>query len=78
MVKCKVTTLSHPDEFVIVRVGEFVDAVYVVPYHVKLLQANAVVSPLLVFPIVKFKVTTLSHPDLLVNVFVGATTGVEV
>ena len=45
-VKCKVTTLSHPDAFVNVCVG-FDDTVYVVPYHVNELHANAVVSPVL-------------------------------
>ena len=43
-VKCKVTTLSHPEAFVNVCVG-FDDAVYVVRYHVNWLHANAVVSP---------------------------------
>ena len=41
------------------------------PYHVKLLHANAVVSPVLLWPTVKCKVTTESHPDAFVKVCVG-------
>ena len=43
-VRCNVTTESHPAALVNVCVGVPV-AEYVVPYHVKLLQATAVVSP---------------------------------
>ena len=40
------------------------------PYQVKLLQADAVVSPVLLCPTVKCKVTTLSQPLAFVNVCV--------
>ena len=46
IVKCKVTTLSHPLTFVNVCVG-VADEVYVLLYHTKLPQAVAEVSPLL-------------------------------
>ena len=78
-VKCKVTTLSQPEAFVNVCVGATAGVdVYVVPYHVKLLQAKAVVSPVLLWPTVKCKVTTLSQPLAFVNVCVGAMAGVDV
>lgn len=48
IVKCNVTTLSQPATFVKVCVGEFVDELYVTPYHIKLPQAVAEVSPVLV------------------------------
>ena len=46
IVKCNVTTLSHPLTFVNVCVG-VEDEVYVLPYQTKLPQAVAVVSALL-------------------------------
>ena len=44
----------------------------------KLLQANAVVSPVLLWPTVKCNVTTESQPEALVKVCFGAISGVEV
>ena len=44
MVKCKVTILSHPTALVNVCVG-LDEEEYVVPYQVKLVQADTVVSP---------------------------------
>lgn len=46
IVKCNVTTLSQPLTFVYVCVG-VAEAVYLTPYHRKLTQAVAVVSPVL-------------------------------
>ena len=78
-VKCSVTTLSQPLALVKVCLGATVGVdVYVVPYHVKLLHANAVVSPVLLWPTVRCSVTTLSQPLTLVKVCFGATAGVEV
>jgi hypothetical protein len=60
-----------------VRVG-VAEAVYVVPYQSKLLHENAVVSPVLEFPIVKFNVTTESQPLTFVKVRVGVAEAVYV
>ena len=48
------------------------------PCQVKLTQANAVVSPVLLCPTVKCNVTTESQPLAFVNVCVGAMAGVSV
>ena len=56
IVKCNVTTLSHPFTFVNVCVG-VEDEVYVLLYHTKLTQAAAVVSPVLGVHAVIFTVT---------------------
>ena len=62
IVKCNVTTLSHPLTFVNVWVG-VADEVYVLLYHTKLPQAVAVVSPLLlVFGAATPKPTALAQP----------------
>ena len=79
MVRCKVTTLSQPEAFVNVCVGAISGVcVYVVPYQVNSSQAKAVVSPVLLWPMVKCKVTTLSQPEAFVKVCVGAMAGVSV
>jgi hypothetical protein len=79
MVRCKVTMLSQPEAFVKVCVGATAGVeVYSVPYHVKLSQAKAVVSPVLLCPTVRCNVTTESQPLAFVKVCVGATAGVEV
>ena len=49
IVKCNVTTLSHPLTFVNVCVG-VADEVYVLLYHTKLPQAVAVVSAVFALP----------------------------
>ena len=70
-VKCNVTTLSQPDAFVNVCVKLFVlEVMFVCSYQSKRSQANAVVSPVLLYPTVKCNVTTLSQPDAFVNVCV--------
>ena len=62
MVKFKVTTLSQPLTFVNVCVG-VADEVYILPYHIKLPQAVAVVSPvLLVFGAATPEPAALSQP----------------
>ena len=63
IVKCNVTTLSHPLTFVNVCVG-VADEVYVLPYQTKLTQAVAVVSALLLV----FGAAT-PEPDALVQPF---------
>ena len=70
IVKCNVTTLSHPAALVKVCVG-VADDVYVTPYQTKLPQAEAVVSPVFAFTIVKCNVTTESQPISFVKVCVG-------
>ena len=72
-VKCNVTTESQPEALVKVCVKLFVlEVMFVCSYQSKLLQANAVVSPVLLWPTVKCNVTTLSQPEALVNVWVSA------
>ena len=62
IVKCNVTTLSHPLTFVKVCAG-VADEVYVLPYHTKLPQAVAVVSPvLLVFGAATPEPAALTQP----------------
>ncbi len=63
MVKCKVTTLSQPLTFVYVCVG-VAEALYDTPYHTKLPQTEAVVSPVLLV----FGAAT-PEPDALVQPF---------
>ena len=70
IVRCSVTTESHPAAVVNTCVG-VPELVYVVPYHTKLLQAVAVVSPVVLLLIVRCSVTTESHPAALVNTCVG-------
>jgi len=70
-VKCKVTTESQPETFVNVCVKEFVlDVILVCSYQSKRSQANAVVSPVLLWPTVRCNVTTESQPEAFVNVCV--------
>ena len=67
-VKCKVTTLSQPLALVNVCVKLFVlEVILWCSYQSKLLQANAVVSPVLLWPNVKCNVTTESQPARQVN-----------
>ena len=47
------------------------------PYQVKLLQATAVVSPVLLCPTVKCNVTILSQPKTVLSMRVGAMAGVS-
>ena len=62
LVKCNVTTLSHPLTFVNVWVG-VEDKVYVLLYQTKLPQAVAVVSAvLLVFGVATPEPTALTQP----------------
>ena len=62
MVKFNVTTLSQPFTFVNVCVGD-AEALYDTPYHTKLPQALAVVSPvLLVFGAATPVPDTLTQP----------------
>ena len=78
-VKCSVTTESQPEALVKVCVRTSVlEVILRCSYQLKLLQAKAVVSPVLQCPTVKCNVTTLSQPLTLVKVCFGATTGVEV
>ena len=62
IVKCNVTTLSHPAALVKVCVAVFVELVYVVPHQVKLSHAVAVVSPVVLRFMVRCSVTRLSQP----------------
>jgi len=70
MVRCSVTTESHPDAGLNVCVDVPL-VVYVVPYHVKLSQAVTLVSPVVLVPTVRCKVTTESHPATVVKVCDG-------
>ena len=71
MVKCRVTTLSQPEALVNVWVSASVlEVMFVCSYQSKLSHANAVVSPVLLWPTVKCNVTTESQPLALVNVCV--------
>ena len=64
IVKFNVTILSQPA--VVCNVSEYIPVdVYVFPYHIRLSQAMAVVSPVAELFIVKLSVTTLSQaPDV--------------
>ena len=71
-VRCSVTTESQPLTFVKVWVSVSVDSVMpVFSYQSKVLQAKAVVSPVLLWPTVRCRVTTESQPNTLVKVWVS-------
>ena len=68
-VSFKVTTESQPLALVNVCVRLFVlEVMFVCSYQSKLSQANAVVSPVLLWPTVRCSVTTESQPEAFVKV----------